>query len=64
LEEVPARIALAEHALETTPQELFVTELRGVPPVAAVVAQQPQNRLEKRLAHRLLIASWFHVTIL
>ena len=39
LEEVPAGIALAEHALETTPQELFVTELRGVPPVAAVVAQ-------------------------
>ena len=46
LDEVAAGIEVAQDALETAPQKLFVTEFRGVPPVTAVVAKEPESRLE------------------
>ena len=62
LEEGSAGIALPQDALEAAPQELLVTELRGVSPVTAIISQQPQRRLEKRFIHHQVRKARFHVT--
>jgi len=62
LQEVAARIAVPEDALHAAAQKLFVRELRGVPPAAAVVVQDPQGRLDERLGHRHAGEGGFHVT--
>lgn len=64
LQKVTTGIAVAQDALETATQELLVTELRGVAAVPTVIPQQPEGRLEKRLAHGPLVEGWFHVAIL
>ena len=63
LEEVPAGIALAQDALEAAAQKLLVAQLRCVPPVAAMIAQEPQRRLVKGFVHHRVGRVWFHVAI-
>ena len=62
LEEVAAGIAAAEDAEQTSAHERFVAEFRRVPPMAAVMAQQPEGWLEKRFVHIQVSPGCFHVT--
>ena len=47
LQEVAARIAVAEHTVQTGARELLIAEARGGALMPAVVAQQAQHGLEK-----------------
>ncbi len=64
LQKVTTGIPAAEEAPQHLAHEPFVVEHRRVPPVPAIMADEPPGGFEKGLVDREVFQQWFYVTII